>query len=60
MFAAAGYVEEKQMERNIGLSYNKGKKNVSSDGSKTYELDDAFAVLDNVKGTPKYWKKAKS
>ena len=59
VFAAAGYVEEKQMERNIGLSYNKGKKCVSSDGSNTYELDDAFSVLDNIKGTPKYWKKAK-
>ena len=59
VFAAAGFVEEKQMERNIGVSYNKGKKTVSSNGSKTYELDDAFSVLDNVKGTPKYWKKAK-
>ena len=59
VFAAAGYLEEKQMERNIGISYNKGKKNESNDGSKTYELDDAFSVLDNVKGTPRYWKKAK-
>ena len=59
VFAAAGFVEEKQMERNIGVSFNKGKKTVSSDGSKTYELEDAFSVLDNVKGTPKYWKKLK-
>ena len=60
VFAAAGYLEEKQMERNIGVSYNKGKKIESGDGSKTYELDDAFSVLDNIKGTPKYWKKAKA
>ena len=59
MFAAAAYLEEKQMERNIGVSYSKGKVNVSNDGSKSYQLDDAYSVLDNVKCTPKYWKKAK-
>ena len=59
MFAAAAYLEEKQMERNIGVSYNKGKVSVSSEGSKTYQLDDAYSVLDDVKCTPKYWKKAK-
>ena len=59
VFAAAGYIEEKQMERNIGVSYNKGKISRTKEGSTTYNLDDAFAVLDDVKGTPKYWKKAK-
>ena len=59
VFAAAAYLEEKQMERNIGISYNKGKLDVNGEGSKVYKLDDAFGVLDNVKGTPKYWKKAK-
>ena len=59
VFAAAAYVEEKQMERNIGVSYRKGKVNVSNDGSKSYKLEDAYSVLDNVKGTPKFWKKAK-
>ena len=59
VFAAAAFVEEKQMERNIGVSYNRGKKCESSDGSRIYELDDAFSVLDNIKGTPKYWRKAK-
>jgi hypothetical protein len=59
VFAAAAYLEEKQMERNIGVSYSKGKVSVSSEGSKTYKLDDAYSVLDDVKCTPKYWKKAK-
>ena len=60
MFAGSGYVEEKQMERNIGISYNKAKISTSNDGSKTCTLDDdAFAVLDNIKGTPRYWGKAK-
>ena len=40
-------------------TYNRGKKCESSDGSRIYELDDAFSVLDNIKGTPKYWRKAK-
>ena len=47
------------MERNIGVSFCKGKMSVSSEGSKTYSLDDAYAVLDDIKCTPKYWKKAK-
>ena len=60
VFAATGYVEEKQMERNIGISYYRAKINTSKDGSKTCSLDeDAFAVMDNVKGTPRYWGKAK-
>ena len=58
VFAAAAYLEEKQMERNIGVSFSKGKVNVSSEGSKSYKLDDAYAVLDDIKSTPKYWKKA--
>ena len=57
VFAAAGLIEEKQMERNIGVSFSKGKVNVSDEGVKSYKLDDAFSVLDNVKGTPRYHKK---
>ena len=47
------------MERNIGVSFRKGKLDVSKEGSKSYKLEDAFAVLDDIKSTPKYWKKAK-
>ena len=59
VFAAAAFLEEKQMERNIGVSYSKGKISVSSEGSMSYKLEDAYSVLDDVKCTPKYWKKAK-
>ena len=52
VFAAAAYIEEKQMERNIGISFNKGKRSDSGEGPKTYELEDAYSVLDKVKGTP--------
>ena len=59
VFAAAAYLEEKQMEKNIGASFSKGKVSVSSEGFKTYSLDDAFAVLDDIKSTSKYWKQSK-
>ena len=59
VFAAAAYIEEKQLERNIGISYCKGKKTVSDSGERSYSLNDSFAVMDNVKGTPRYWRKAK-
>ena len=58
VFAAAAFIEEKQLERNIGISYSKGKKSVSDNGERSYMLNDSFAVMDNVKGTPRYWKKA--
>ena len=59
VFAAAGFIEEKQMERNIGVSFSKGKINVSDEGVKSYKLDNAFSVLDNIKGTPRYHKRHK-
>ena len=59
VFACAGYLEEKQMERNIGVVYTKGKLVDSHEGSRTYHLEDAFGVLDNVKNTPRYHKKNK-
>jgi hypothetical protein len=59
VFAMTAYIEEKQLERNIGISYSKGKKTTMENGERSYSLDDGFAVLDNVKGTPRYWKKAK-
>ena len=31
----------------------------SNNGERNYILNDSFAVMDNVKGTPRYWKKAK-
>ena len=59
VFALTAYIEEKQLERNIGISYSKGKRTVGESGGIRYELSDSFAVLDNVKGTPRYWSKAK-
>ena len=59
VFSVVAYIEEKQLERNIGISYCKGNKIVSYSGERKYMLNDSFAVMDNVKGTPRYWRKAK-
>ena len=59
VFACATYIEEKQMERNIGVSYTKGKLKSSQLGPRKYHLDDRFGVMDNVKNTPRYHQKNK-
>ena len=51
-----------QSEKNIcfiSLSCQRGKKTMNENGTSSYALDDAFSVFDNVKGTPKYWRKRK-
>ena len=58
-FAAAGFIEEKQTERNIGISGSKGKKTVSSDGLTSYKFEEAHSVLNDIKGTHRFWKKSK-
>ena len=59
VFACAAFLEEKQMERNIGVSYSKGKLAGSENKERAYQLEDAFGVMDNVKNTPRYHKKNK-
>ena len=41
------------------MSFTKGKKLNLVDGIIQYELDDAFQVFENIKNTPRYWRKAK-
>ena len=58
-FAAAAHTELNQMNRNINLSFQKGLEKMRPDGSCVYTLDDPYMVLDNIKNTPRYWKKAR-
>ena len=60
IFAAASYIEKQQMQRNINVSFLRGKKSKSSlkEGN-VYNLEDGFSVFDNTSNTPTYWKKAK-
>ena len=53
VFAAHAYLELRRLESNISISFMRGKKN--SRGQ--YSLEDAYSVLDNAPGTPRYWQK---
>ena len=59
VYNAVGFIERKQLQRNINIAGTRGKKVIHEEGNITYELDDAYAVLENMKNTPKYWKKLK-
>ena len=59
IYAAVAFLEKKQLQRNINISGTRGKKVEQKDGGITYELEDGYTVLDDVKNTPRYWKKAK-
>ena len=43
----------------MGFLIVRERRTTGTDGERSYELNDGFAVLDNVKGTPRYWSKAK-
>ena len=59
MYAAIGYLEKKQLQRNINMANTRGKEVTNEMGEKAYMLDDGYRVLDDIKNTPRYWKKAK-
>ena len=59
IFAAAAYVEQKQLSSKANISFMRGKKTVNTTGTNQYELDDAFTTFDGVRNTPKYWQKVK-
>ena len=58
-FMAAAHTELKQITRNIDLSFQRGLEKARPDGSCVYTLEDPYMVLDNIKNTPRYWKKAR-
>ena len=60
LFAASSYIEKKQLQRNINVSFLRGKKSKSAtQEGNVYNLEDAFSVFDSTSNTPTYWKKAK-
>ena len=54
-FACASYLEKKQLQRNVNISFQRGKKTASG----SYSLEDGFSVFDKIKNTPTYWRQAK-
>ena len=57
VFAATQFCESKQLGSNINISFQRGKAKHNTDGGLTYSLDDPCSVFDNIKNTPRYWKK---
>ena len=60
VFAAVACIEEQQITRNLSLAGRRGREVVDKDGKRKYKLEDAYDVLDNVKQTPKYFKKGRN
>ena len=59
LYSAVAFLEQKQLYANINNVGRRGKQITSNDGQIGYELQDVFRVLENIKNTPKYWKKLK-
>ena len=59
IFAAIALIEKRQVQRNMGISFNKGTAKTDMSGDIIYSLEDPFSVLDNIKNTPRYWQKAR-
>ena len=57
LYGAVAYVEMLQLRRNISISFTKGCPKTIDENKRIYCLDDAYSVLDNTKGTPRYWRK---
>ena len=59
LFMAQQYCERWALERQIDIS---GQKGISSfkNGQMEVHLKDEFSIFQNIKGTPKYWQKAKN
>ena len=59
VFAAVNYLERRQMKDRINISFQRGQKKTLEGGHIEYSLEDAFSVLDKIKGTPRYWRQRK-
>ena len=59
IFAAAAFIEKKQLMSKANISFMRGRKSLNNEGKAQYDLDDAFTTFDGVKNTPKYWQRVK-
>ena len=58
-FSATQFTESKQLQGNMSIAFKKGKKTEAEDGGVSYKLDDPWRVLDDIKGTPRFFQKKK-
>ena len=59
-FSAAHQIETNQIRRNITQAFTHGKQVTKAGGSVVFENHDAWTVLDDIKCTPRFWKKKKA
>ena len=59
LYAAVAYLEQKQLQRNMNMSYSRGKSVCDDDGRTTLHMENAYTVLDDIKNTPRYHQKTK-
>ena len=59
LYACVGAIEKNQIQRNINLSYSRGKVQEGAGSAVTMKLDDPYVCLEDIKNTPRYWKKEK-
>ena len=55
LYYAVAYLEQERIFRNICAVGTRGNKTVNQDGGVSYELNDAYRVLEGIPNTPRYW-----
>ena len=58
LFSAVQYTESKLLQGNLNIAFQRGKKTETNE-SVSYTLDDPWRVLDDIKGTPRFYQKKK-
>ena len=59
-FSAAHQIETNQIRRNVTQAFTHGKQVTKAGGNVVFENHDAWTVLDDIKCTPRFWKKKKA
>ena len=55
VFYLASLYENKQIHSNISLQGRRGTKHTLENGQNSFNIDDSYAFLNNMKNTPRYW-----
>ena len=48
IFAAAAYIEQKQLTSKANIAFMRGRKNTNAEGAAKYELDDAYTTFEGM------------
>jgi hypothetical protein len=59
VYAAVAQTELNQIQRNLNLIHCHGKEVTDESGNKSLKTEDPYSVLEDIKQTPRYWRKAK-